>query len=429
MIERYNTFELNNIWNIQSKIDLWKEISLKYALSFIDDSSIDYNELKNIKIEEFEIIEKEKTTKHEFLAFLEVLIEKSPDYLKKYIHYGLTSSDILDTTFSYQLKNSAIEILNSLNLLLTTIFNKAIDNKNTIMMGRTHGMYAEPISFGLVLFRFYYELKRSKSRLQNCINTLSYGQLSGPIGNYTICDIEKEVKVLKSFNLNRESLSTQVIPRDRYAELFCTLGILASTIENIATEIRQLSQSSICEVSEGFSKNQKGSSSMPHKKNPINSENLCGLARLIRSYINPSLENITLWYERDMSHSSNERFIGQDSTTLTHFILKRLNNIIENLVINEENMNKNIQDSFGLFFSQRLLISLIDKNIDRLNAYEIVQKLTFEAFNKKQQFVNILLNDYNINSIFTQQEIKDICNFNFFINKNKELWKVLLENE
>lgn len=429
MIERYNTFELNNIWNIQSKIDLWKEISLKYALSFIDDSLIDYNELKNIKIEEFEIIEKEKTTKHEFLAFLEVLIEKSPDYLKKYIHYGLTSSDILDTTFSYQLKNSAIEILNSLNLLLTTIFNKAIDNKNTIMMGRTHGMYAEPISFGLVLFRFYYELKRSKSRLQNCINTLSYGQLSGPIGNYTICDIEKEVKVLKSFNLNRESLSTQVIPRDRYAELFCTLGILASTIENIATEIRQLSQSSICEVSEGFSKNQKGSSSMPHKKNPINSENLCGLARLIRSYINPSLENITLWYERDMSHSSNERFIGQDSTTLTHFILKRLNNIIENLVINEENMNKNIQDSFGLFFSQRLLISLIDKNIDRLNAYEIVQKLTFEAFNKKQQFVNILLNDYNINSIFTQQEIKDICNFNFFINKNKELWKVLLENE
>ena len=429
MIERYNTFELNNIWNIQSKIDLWKEISLKYALSFIDDSLIDYNELKNIKIEEFEIIEKEKTTKHEFLAFLEVLIEKSPDYLKKYIHYGLTSSDILDTTFSYQLKNSAIEILNSLDLLLTTIFNKAIDNKNTIMMGRTHGMYAEPISFGLVLFRFYYELKRSKSRLQNCINTLSYGQLSGPIGNYTICDIEKEVKVLKSFNLNRESLSTQVIPRDRYAELFCTLGILASTIENIATEIRQLSQSSICEVSEGFSKNQKGSSSMPHKKNPINSENLCGLARLIRSYINPSLENITLWYERDMSHSSNERFIGQDSTTLTHFILKRLNNIIENLVINEENMNKNIQDSFGLFFSQRLLISLIDKNIDRLNAYEIVQKLTFEAFNKKQQFVNILLNDYNINSIFTQQEIKDICNFNFFINKNKELWKVLLENE
>jgi len=429
MIERYNTFELNNIWKVESKISFWKDISIKYALSFIDQSLIDYNELNNIKIEEHEIIEREKTTKHEFLAFLEVLIEKSPEYLKKYIHYGLTSSDILDTTFSYQLKNSVIEIVKSLDNLLKTIFNKAIENKNIMMIGRTHGMYAEPISFGLVLLRFYYELNRSKTRLQNCINTLSYGQLSGPIGNYTICNLDKEINILRSFNLNREDLSTQIIPRDRYAELFCTLGILASSIENIATEIRQLSQSSICEVSEGFSKNQKGSSAMPHKKNPIGSENICGLSRLIRSYINPALENIPLWYERDMSHSSNERFIGQDSTTLTHFVLNRLNNIIENLIINEKNMNKNIESSLGLFFSQRLLIKLIDKNIDRLNAYNIVQNLTFESFNKQQQFVNVLLNDYNIINIFTEQEIKNICDFTFFIEKNKELWKELIKNE
>jgi adenylosuccinate lyase len=417
MIDRYNTQEMSNIWSDINKIKLWKEISARYAHHF-SNQKFDINDLLNIDISNQEILEVEKKTKHEFLAFLEVLISKSPEHLKKYIHFGLTSSDVLDTTFSLQLKLSTKEIISSLIKFKELLKQKALDNKATIMMGRTHGMYAEPISFGQVLLSFYYEFDRSLQRLEKACDVISVGQLSGPVGNFTFCSKDVEKKVLEDLELRAEDVSSQVIPRDRYAELFCSLALLASSMERLATEIRQLSQSSVGEVAEGFAPYQKGSSAMPHKKNPISSENICGLSRLIRSYTLPAFENVVLWHERDMSHSSNERFIGQDATSLTYYALNRLFDIIDNLYVNKKMMMKNIENSKGLFYSQRLLNALIEtKNYDRIKAYELVQKLTFECQNSEQSFVNILLNDYNINTIFNRDEILYCCNFDFFLNK------------
>jgi adenylosuccinate lyase len=273
------------------------------------------------------------------------------------------------------------------------------------MMGRTHGMYAEPISFGRILMSFAYEFERSTQRLNQALLNISYGQLSGPVGNYTICFPKVEKLTLGHFGLKPETISTQVIPRDRYAELFCVLGILASSMERLATEIRQLSQSSVNEVAEGFALHQKGSSAMPHKKNPIGSENICGLARLIRSYMMPALENIVLWHERDMSHSSNERLISQDATSLTYYCLTRLNEIVQNLQINADQMLENIKSANGLYYSQKLLITLIDRGMDRIVAYNLIQSLTFQVKKTGKNFVNVLLDDDNIKTLLSEDEI------------------------
>jgi adenylosuccinate lyase len=404
MINRYNTPIMSEIWSDAYKINLWKQISSQYAYQLAE-QNIDLNDLLSIEITAQEIIEKEKITKHEFLAFLELFIDKAPPNTKKYIHYGLTSSDILDTGFSLQLIEASKNILGQTQVLVNTLKEKAEVNRLTLMMGRTHGMYAEPISFGRILMSFAYEFERSIQRLNNALNHISYGQLSGPVGNYTVCFPKVEKLTLGYFGLKPELISTQVIPRDRYAELFCTLGILASSMERLATEIRQLSQSSVGEVAEGFAANQKGSSAMPHKKNPIGSENICGLARLIRSYMFPALENIVLWHERDMSHSSNERLISQDATSLTYYCLTRLNQIVQNLQVNANQMLTNIQNANGVYYSQHLLISLINKGVDRAVAYGMVQAVTFEVQKTGESFVNLLLKDNNIKSILSEDEI------------------------
>ena len=404
MINRYDTPIMSDIWSDTYKINLWKYISAQYAYE-LSDQTFDINDLLNIEITAQEISEQEKITKHEFLAFLEVFINKSPINTKRYIHYGLTSSDILDTTFSLQLIEANKNILQKLNELITTLKDKATEHRNTLMMGRTHGMYAEPISFGRILMTYVYEFERSVNRLNNALINISYGQLSGPVGNYTVCFPKVEKLVLGKLGLKPETISTQVIPRDRYAEVFCVLGILASSMERLATEIRQLSQSSVGEVSEGFELNQKGSSAMPHKKNPIGSENICGLARLIRSYMLPALENISLWYERDMSHSSNERLISQDATSLTYYCISRLNKIVQNLLVDQKKMYDNILSAEYTYYSHRLLTALIEKDIDRPIAYKWIQTLTFQVQEKKESFVSLVYEDDNIRNILTEEEL------------------------
>lgn len=423
MINRYNTQEMQDIWNEQYKIDIWKLLSIYYVKELkkdLDDQV--FQNLLNISITPDDIILKEKETKHEFLAFLELFLDKAPNDLKQYIHFGLTSSDILDTTFSYQLRDATNVILKAIEKLKESLINKIKLHKTTMMMGRTHGMYAEPISFGLVLLNFYYEFDRSYERLLNCIDSLSYGQLSGPVGNYILCNKEVEANVLKQCKMLPETLSTQVIPRDRYAELFTTLGILASSMERLATEIRQLSQSSIAEVAEGFESTQKGSSSMPHKKNPIGCENICGLARLIRSYSIPAMENIVLWYERDMSHSSNERFLGVDATTLTHYTLNRLTGIIDNLVVFKDQMKNNIKQSYDLFYSQSLMLNLVEKGLSRIVAYKLIQDASFKAVNTKTSLINIILTNISLfEKYLSFEEILKICQFEVFEQKNLNL--------
>jgi len=423
MINRYNTQEMQEIWNEQYKINIWKLLSIYYVQEIKKDLiGHDFQTLLNISITPDDIILKEKETKHEFLAFLELFLSKAPDHLKQYIHFGLTSSDILDTTFSYQLRDATNIILKSIEKLKESLINKVKQHKSTMMMGRTHGMYAEPISFGLVLLNFYYEFDRSYERLLNCIDSLSYGQLSGPVGNYILCNKEVEEKVLRQCKMLPETLSTQVIPRDRYAELFSTLGILASSMERLATEIRQLSQSSIAEVAEGFDINQKGSSSMPHKKNPIGCENICGIARLIRSYSIPAMENVVLWYERDMSHSSNERFLGVDATTLTHYTLNRLTSIIDNLVIFKVRMKENIKQSYDLFYSQTLMLKLVEKGLNRIDAYKLIQEASFKAVNTETSLINIVLTNISLfEKYLSFEDILTLCQFEIFEQKNLDL--------
>ncbi len=424
MIERYNTPELRFIWSDENKINIWKTVSTQYVYNL---SKQDFNieDLLNIIITPYEIVEHEKITKHEFLAFIELFIKKAPIFLKKYIHYGLTSSDILDTSYSIQLSQATEKIIDHLKIFINTLKQKAIQNKDTMMMGRTHGMYAEPISFGQILLTFYHEFKRALSRLEIVYENIKYGQLSGPVGNYVLCKPDVEQQTLKDLDLKVEKVSTQIIPRDRYAELFCSLAILASSMERIATEIRQLSQSSVGEVAEGFAVNQKGSSAMPHKKNPIGSENICGLSRLIRSYAIPALENINLWHERDMSHSSNERLIGQDATSLSFYCLNRLNEIVNNLIVNKDKMQENINNSKYLFYSQRLLLLLVEKGYNRDEAYKIVQEIAF----KTQQ------SSYNFQEVFNQHEIKlklncnenELFDFSFYTKHNDLFFKDIEE--
>ena len=423
MIERYNTPELKMIWSDENKINIWKNVSAQYVYN-LTKRTCNLEELTNIIVTPYEIIEHEKITKHEFLAFIELYTKKVPINLKKHIHYGLTSSDILDTSYSIQLSQALNKILEALSEMITTLKEKALEHKDTMMMGRTHGMYAEPISFGQIILTFYHEFNRALKRLEIVNENISYGQLSGPVGNYVLCSPDIEQQTLKDLNLKTEPTSTQVLPRDRYAELFCSLAILASSMERIATEIRQLSQSSVGEVAEGFAINQKGSSAMPHKKNPIGSENICGLSRLIRSYSLPALENVTLWHERDMSHSSNERLIGQDATSLTFYCLKRLNEIVKNLVVNKDKMQENINNSKYLFYSQRLLLMLVEKGYNRDEAYKMVQEIAFETQTSSKNFREVFYN--KLNSLFNVQETVELFDFNFYLKHNDRFFKDLI---
>ena len=420
MIERYSRKELKDIWSDYNRYSIWLEIEVAAAEAMeklkIIPRGVSKAVKKKGKINVKRILQIEEKVKHDIIAFLTSITERVGP-LGKYLHKGMTSSDVLDTCFNLQLKQSGEILLKDLIVLISTLKKQAIKNKFTICVGRSHGIHAEPLTFGLKMLSFYQEFLRNKKRLEGAINEISTCAISGAVGTFANVDPRVEKYVAKKLGLSVEPISTQVIPRDRHAFYFSTLGIIASSIERLSIEIRHLQRTEVLEVEEFFGKSQKGSSAMPHKKNPILSENLTGLSRLIRSSVIPSLENVALWHERDISHSAVERNIGPDANTALDFALVRLNNVVKNLNVYPKKMRKNLDITKGLFFSQRVLLELTNKGLSREQAYSIVQKNAMKAWNNQTTFLEVLLKDKIVSKKIPVNKLKQLFNFSYHTKK------------
>jgi adenylosuccinate lyase len=416
MIDRYSRKELRNIWADENKYKIWLDIELAAAEAMEKLNIIPKGVVKKVrskaKINVSRILKIEEKVKHDVIAFLTSITEKAGKEAR-FLHKGMTSSDVLDTCFNLQLKKSGEVLLDDIKNLLTSIKKQAIKYKTTLCIGRSHGIHAEPITFGLKMLTFYQEFLRNKKRLEDSINEISTCAISGAVGTFANIDPRVESYVAKKLKLKVEPVSTQIIPRDRHAQFFSTLGIIASSIERLATEIRHLQRTEVLEVEEFFGKNQKGSSAMPHKKNPILSENLTGLARMVRSAVMPALENVALWHERDISHSAVERNIGPDATATLDFALTRLNGVIKNLNIYPKNMLKNLNLTNGLFFSQRVLIELTLVGFSREQSYALVQKHAMQAWNNGSSFYENVANDSKINKKIPVNKLKKLFDFSY----------------
>ena len=419
MIKRYSRPELIKVWSQQEKNKIWFEIEAYACEAMESISLIPKGTTKNVlkasgidyDIDEIDAIE--KITKHDVIAFLTYL-SKFVGESSRFVHQGLTSSDVLDTCFNIQLVNASNYLEKGLQDLLDVIKVRAFEHKNTICIGRSHGIFAEPTTFGLKLAQAYAEMKRNLLRLQNAKIEISTGALSGAVGTFANIDPRVEEMVCKKLNLNPEIISTQIIPRDRHAMFFSVLAIIASSIERIATEIRHLSRSEVLEAEENFSEGQKGSSAMPHKRNPVLTENLTGLARLVRMAVIPALENITLWHERDISHSSVERNIGPDTTITLDFAITRLTNVIKDLRVYPENMKRNMEKSKGLYNSQQLLLMLTQKGVSREDAYANVQKVAMKVWNSENlDFIEEAQKDSFIKSHINENELLEISKLEY----------------
>ena len=407
------------VWSQQEKYKIWFEIEAYACEAMESISLIPKGTTKNVlkasgidyDIDEIDAIE--KITKHDVIAFLTYL-SKFVGESSRFVHQGLTSSDVLDTCFNIQLVNASNYLEKGLQDLLDVIKVRAFEHKNTICIGRSHGIFAEPTTFGLKLAQAYAEMKRNLLRLQNAKIEISTGALSGAVGTFANIDPKVEAMVCKKLNLNPEIISTQIIPRDRHAMFFSVLAIVASSIERIATEIRHLSRSEVLEAEENFSEGQKGSSAMPHKRNPVLTENLTGLARLIRMAVIPALENITLWHERDISHSSVERNIGPDTTITLDFAITRLTKVIKDLRVYPENMKRNMEKSKGLYNSQQLLLMLTQKGVSREDAYANVQKVAMKVWNSENlDFIEEAQRDSFIKSHINENELLEISKLEY----------------
>ena len=416
MIERYSRKEIKKIWNDKNKYSIWLDIEIAAAEAMeklkIIPKGVSKKVKSRAKIDVQRILKIEEKVKHDVIAFLTSISEKVGKDAR-YLHKGMTSSDVLDTCFNLQLKQSGEILLKDINQLLISIKRQALKHKHTLCIGRSHGIHAEPITFGLKMLTFYQEFLRNKKRLENSIKEISTCAISGAVGTFANVDPKVERYVAKKLKLNVEPISTQIIPRDRHAQYFSTLGIIASSIERFATEIRHLQRTEVLEVEEFFGKKQKGSSAMPHKKNPILSENLTGLARLIRSSTIPALENVSLWHERDISHSAVERNIGPDATITLDFALVRLSNLIKNLNIYPKKMQNNLNLTNGIFFSQRVLLELTNVGFTREEAYKIVQKNALNAWKENTSFYNKILSDKKINNKISVNKLKKLFNFSY----------------
>ena len=416
MIPRYSRNIVTDIWSQESKYKIWLDIEIFAAEAMekykIIPKGVAAKVRKKSKINVKRIDDIEKITKHDVIAFLTSIAEKvGPE--AKFLHQGMTSSDVLDTCFNIQLQRSGKILLNDLNELLKTLKQKAYKHKNTICMGRSHGIHAEPITFGLKLATYYEEFKRNKKRLEDAVKEISTCAISGAVGTFAHITPKIEGYVAKKLNLKPEPISTQVIPRDRHAQFFSVLGIIASSAERLATEIRHLQRTEVLEAEEYFSSGQKGSSAMPHKRNPVLSENITGLARLVRSYVFPAMENIVLWHERDISHSSVERNIGPDATVTLDFLLSRLNGVVINLVVHKDNMAANMDKFKGLVFSQGVMLKLTQKGVKREDAYKTVQYNAMKTWDNNEDFYTNLSKDKLIKKYLTTKELEKLFDLNY----------------
>ena len=429
MVPRYSRKEMVEIWSDISKYSIWLDIEI-HALEGMEKVGIvPVGTAKVVKekakFDSKRIDEIEVEIKHDVLAFL-TNISESVGPEARFIHQGMTSSDVLDTCLNIQLKRAGELLLKDMDLLLSSIKSQALKYKKTICVGRSHGIHAEPTTFGLKMLQAYAEFSRNKRRLELSVEEISSCAISGSVGTFANIDPSVEKYVAKALGLKVEPVSTQIIPRDRHAAFFSTLGIIASSVERLATEIRHLQRSEVLEVEEFFSSKQKGSSSMPHKRNPVLTENLTGLARVVRSSVMPALENISLWHERDISHSSVERFIGPDATITMDFALNRLNNVVENMVVYPDNMMKNLEKFNGLVFSQRVLLSLTQKDISREDSYLMVQRNSMKVWNGEGTFYELIKKDEEICSILSDDEIDDIFDLNYHLKHIEEIFQRVL---
>jgi len=418
MIERYTRKEMAQIWEPENRFRIWLEIETlaceaQAELGVIPKEVVPVIRAKgNFDIPRIDAIEAE--VKHDVIAFLTSVAEfVGPE--ARFIHQGMTSSDVLDTCLSVQLVQAADELLVDLDMLLESIKVRAMEHKDTVCMGRSHGIHAEPVTFGLKLASFYAEMQRNRTRLAAARENIATGAISGAVGTFANINPYVEEYVCAKMGLKPEPVSTQVIPRDRHAEYFCVLSIIASSMERIAIEVRHLQRTEVLEAEEQFTKGQKGSSAMPHKRNPILSENLSGQARYIRSLCIPALENVALWHERDISHSSVERYIAPDATVALDFSLRRLNGLIRNLVVYPANMLRNLNQMKGLVFSQKILLDLTQAGVSRENSYRLVQKNAMKVWEEGKDFQTELLADPEVVGALGEAKIRESFDLNYHL--------------
>lgn len=423
MIERYQTPDMKRIWSDQNKYETWLKVELAVTEVLVEDGIVPRDSYEVIKSKaDFSVertLEIEETTNHDVIAFLTNLAENiGPD--SRYIHMGMTSSDLLDTSMALQCKEAGEIILEKLKVFKSCLRDKAKEHKSTFQIGRSHGVHAEPITFGLKLAMWSEEIQRNIERWELALDTISTGMISGAVGTYQHLDPEVETRVCERLGLKAAPVSNQVIQRDRHAFYLNMLSMIGATIEKIAIEIRHMQRTEVLEAEEFFSKGQKGSSAMPHKRNPILTERLTGFARLLRGNAHTAMENVALWHERDISHSSIERVIFPDSTTIVDYMLNKTTNLMNNLLVYPENMQKNIDLTNGLIFSQEVLLLLIKKGLTREKAYEIVQRNAMRVWKEKIEFNNLLKSDKEIMEHVSEDELDKLFDISkILININK----------
>ena len=425
-IARYTRPEMAQIWSDETKYNTWLQVEIEACQAWANLGLIPAQDVealrRNASFTVDRILEIEQETRHDVVAFTRAVSESLGEE-RKWVHYGLTSTDVVDTAYGYQLKQVNEILRRDIERLLDVTAKRAREHKYTIQMGRTHGVHAEPTTFGLKLAGFYSEMKRNLKRFNAAAEGVEAGKISGAVGTFANTPPEVEEFVCQSLGIRAQEISTQVLPRDLHADYVATLALIATSVERFATEIRGLQKSETREVEEYFAEWQKGSSAMPHKRNPIASENVTGLARIMRGYITPAYENVTLWHERDISHSSAERIMLPDLTTLLNYQLNRFSNLIEKLTVYPENMLRNIDRTYGLIFSQRVLLTLIDKGMSREAAYDTVQPLTQKAWDEQLQFKDLVYQETVITEKLSEDEIEALFDPSYHLSQVDAIFK------
>lgn len=432
MIERYTRPEMGAIWTDENRYRKWLDVELAVCEAWAETGEIPPQSLQTIKEKaDFSvkrIEEIEKVVKHDVIAFLTSVAEKVGED-SRFIHLGLTSYDVVDTALSLLIKEALEKVQKDLNPLKDILKEQALQYKKTVMVGRTHGVHAEPITFGVKLLVWYEEVKRHLHRIENALEVISYGRISGSVGTYIHLDPKIEVYALKKLGLKPAKVSTQVLQRDRHAEVLFALALIASSLDKFAAELRHHQKTEVLELEEPFTRGQKGSSSMPHKKNPVRAERISGLARVIRANLQVSMENISLWHERDISHSSAERIIFPDAFILTDFILAETTDIISHWKVNVERMKENVNLTRGLVFSQSVLLALMKKDIPREQAFQLVQMNSMKAWDEGRDFRELIQSDKEIGKILTEKEIDDCFSLDPYLSKIDYIFEKVLGDE
>ncbi|MCD5160230.1 adenylosuccinate lyase [Enterococcus casseliflavus] len=420
MLERYTRPEMGAIWTDQNRYQAWLEVEILADEAWAELGEIPKEDVALIRekatFDIDRILEIEAQTRHDVVAFTRAVSESLGDE-SKWVHYGLTSTDVVDTAYGYLMKQANDLIREDLNRFVTIIGEKAKEYKHTVMMGRTHGVHAEPTTFGLKLALWYAEMKRNVERFERAAKGVEAGKISGAVGTFANIPPFVEEYVCEKLGIRAQDISTQVLPRDLHAEYFSAMALIATSIEKFATEIRGLQKSETREVEEFFAKGQKGSSAMPHKRNPIGSENMAGLARVVRGHMVTAYENVSLWHERDISHSSAERIIIPDTSILIDYMLNRFGNIVKNLTVFPENMKRNMNATFGLIYSQRVMLKLIDHGMTREQAYDLVQPKTAQAWDEQTDFRPLLEADPAITDVLSKADLDDAFDYNHHLKQ------------